>query len=101
MPMMASCGIARALGAAHREERRARHREGQRIPVGGRALDGMPRQVRDGDAERRHLGQRQVHEDDAAREHVETQVDVDAGEHETGEKGKAEDVEHGAAPARA
>ena len=90
-----------APGAAHREERRARHREGQRIPVGGRALDGMPGQIRDGDAQRRHLGQRQVHEDDAAGEHVEAQVDVDAGEDETGEKGKTEDVEHGAALASA
>ena len=56
----------------------------------------MPGQERDRDAERRHLGQRQVHEDDAAGEHVEAQVDVDAGEDEAGEEGEAEDVEHGA-----
>jgi hypothetical protein len=89
-----------ALRAAHREERRASHREGQRIPVGGRALDGMSGQIRDGDTERRHLGQREVHENDAASQHVQTQVDMNAGQDETGEKRKTEDVEHGVARGR-
>src|SRR5258707_2963100 len=38
------------------------------------------------DAERGHLGQGQVDEDDPARQHVQAQVDVDAGEDQADRK---------------
>src|SRR5258707_15867576 len=46
------------------------------------------------DAERGHLGQGQVDEDDPARQHVQAQVDVDAGEDQAGQEGQPEKVEH-------
>src|SRR2546422_8205005 len=48
--------------------------------------DRVAREEGDGDPEGRRLGERQVHEDDATREHVEPEVDVDRGEHEAGEE---------------
>jgi hypothetical protein len=83
-------------GAGGGEEACARHREGQRVPVSGGALDGVAREERRGDPERGDLREGQVHEDHAAGEDVEPQVDVHAGEDEAGEKGHGEDVEHDA-----
>ena len=85
------------VDAAQGEERGAAHREGQGVPVGRLALDGVPGQHRRRDAERGHLGQREVDEDDPPGQHVEPQVDVDAGEDHTGEERDAEDLEHGRA----
>ena len=84
----------RPAEACQREESRAAHGEGQRVPVGGLALHRMARQEGDGDAERRDLGQRQIHEDHAAGEDMEAEVDVNARQHEAGEEGQPEKVEH-------
>jgi hypothetical protein len=56
----------------------------------------MACEERRGDPERGDLREGQVHEDHAAGEDVEPQVDVHAGEDEAGEKGHGEDVEHDA-----
>ncbi len=54
----------------------------------------MAREKGHGDAEGGDLRQGQVHEDDPAGQHVQAQVDVDAREHEAGEKGDPEEIEH-------
>ena len=46
------------------------------------------------DAQRRHLRERQIHEDDPARQHVQPQIDVDGGEDEAGQERQPEEVEH-------
>ncbi len=84
----------RPVHAAGREERGPAHREGQRVPVGRVALDGMAGQEGHADAERRHLGERQVHEDDAAGQHVQPEIDVDPGEDQAGQERQPEEVEH-------
>ena len=79
---------------ARREKRGATERERERVPVRGLAADRVPGEERERDAERRHLRERQVHEDDAAREYVEPEVCVDAREDEARQEGDREDVEH-------
>ena len=54
----------------------------------------MAGQEGDADAERRHLGECQVHEDDAAGQHVQPEVDVDPGEDQAGQERQPEEVEH-------
>jgi hypothetical protein len=80
---------------AHGEERGTGEREGKCVPVRRLALDRVAREEGDGDSEGRRLGQRQVDEDHPPREHVESQVDVDPGENETGEEGDGEGLDHG------
>ena len=87
--------------AAKGEKSSAAEREDQRIPVRGLALDLVSSQERDRDAERRDLGERQVDEDHAAGQHVQAEVGVDAGQHEAGEEGQREQVDHGAASSAA
>ena len=84
-----------AMCPAHGEEPGARQREDERVPVRRVALDRVAREEGDGDPEGRRLGERQVHEDDATREHVEPEVDVDRGEHEAGEEREREELDHG------
>jgi hypothetical protein len=84
----------RAVHAAGREERGPAHRESQRVPVGRAALDGMAGQEGHADAERRHLREGEVHEDDTAGQHVQPEIDVDTGEDEASEEGQPEEVEH-------
>jgi hypothetical protein len=48
----------------------------------------------DGDAEARHLGEGQVHENDAAGKDVKPEVDVDAREDETRDQGRPQELEH-------
>ena len=80
--------------AARREERCAAQREGERVPVGRLALDRMARQERDRDAERRHLGEGQIDEDHAARQHVEPEIHMDRGQHEAGEQRNPQELHH-------
>ena len=54
----------------------------------------MAGQEGDADAERRHLGEGQVHEDDAAGQHVQPEIDVDTGEDQAGQERQPEEVEH-------
>ena len=54
----------------------------------------MPGQERGRDAEGGHLGEGEIDEDHAAGEHVEPQVDVDARQHEAGEKGQPQQFQH-------
>ena len=53
---------------------------------------GWPARKATRDAERRHLGERQVHEDDAAGQHVQPEVDVDAGEDQAGQERQPEEA---------
>ena len=87
-------GNARLTHAAHGEQGRATYGERERVPVGGRALDRMAGQEGDGDAERRDLCERQVHEDDAAGKDVEPEIDVDSRQDEAGEEGRPQELEH-------
>ena len=59
-----------APGPRGGEKASARHRGRERVPVRGRALDGMPGEEGHGDAERRDLGEGEIHEDDAPGEDV-------------------------------
>ena len=51
-------------------------------------------QQRDGGAERRDLGERQIDEDDAALDHVHAEVGVDAREDQAGSERRREKREH-------
>ena len=52
-------------------------------------------QHRDRRAERGNLGQRQVHEDDAALDDMDAEIGVDAGENEAGDERRREKFENG------
>ena len=93
-------GHRRPARAARREQRGAAEREGERVPVGGLALDRVPGQERDRDAERRHLGERQIDEDHAARQHVQAEIDVDRGQDEAGEARRPQKLDHRNGPQR-
>ena len=69
-----------------REDRRAGEREAERHPVGDRAVQVGADEVGSGRAEGRHLGQRDVDEDDLAGDHVEPEVAVDEREDQAGEE---------------
>ena len=85
----------------HREEQAAADGERQRVPVGGGAARRVTGQQRDRDAERGDLGQREVDEDHAAREHVQAEVGVDAGQHEARQERQREQIDHGSVSALA
>ncbi len=91
----------RPAHARQREQQAAADCEGQRVPVGRRAPGRMPCQQRDGDAERRHLGQREIHEDHPARQHVQAEVGVDARQQQAGGERQREEVDHRAVPSAA
>ena len=80
--------------AAHGEQRGAAEREEQRVPVRGAALDRVSGQERDRDAERRDLREGQVDEDHAARQHVQTEIDVDSGQQEAGDEWRPQEFHH-------
>ena len=93
MPMMASCGTRPCcLGPGEREERRAQRGEAERVDrrtpssrTGARE-DGHRR------AERRHLGQREVHEDHLARDDVEAEVGVDRHDDQAGHERRQQEA---------
>ena len=84
--------------ARERKEDRAAERERERVPVGGFALHAVTGEDRDGEAERRHLREREIDEHDAAREHVQPEPGVDRREHEPRDEGPEQELRHG--PAR-
>jgi len=86
---------------ARREDERAPDREGEGVPVGRVALEGMPEEEGDGDPERRHLGEREIDEDDAAGQDVEPQVDVDPGQDQARQERDPEELDHLAGAPRA
>ena len=53
----------------------------------------MPREIGDRRAQGGDLGQRQVHEDHAALDHVHAEVSVNAGQDEAGHEGRQEDFQ--------
>jgi hypothetical protein len=85
---------ARLARARPREERGAADRERERVVVGAFARGRVPRKDRDREPECGHLGEREVDEDHAPREHVKPQVNVDRREHEAREEREEEDLDH-------
>ncbi len=91
---------ARSPGAREGEQHGGEQRESERIAVGREALRRMAEHEGDGRAERRDLRQRQIDEDDFARQHLDAEIGVDADEahrHEERRPEKDERVAHGAA----
>ena len=62
--------------------------------VGGVAVRGVAREQRHRHAEGGHLREGEVDEDHAAGQDVQAQVRVDAGEHQAGEEGQEQEIEH-------
>ena len=73
--------------AGERKEKAPRQREGEGKEVGGNAVEFEAEQKRHRRPQRRHLRQREIDEDDAATDHVQPEVDVNAHQHHTGQKG--------------
>ena len=77
---------ARAPGAREGEQHGREQREGERVAVGCRALRRMAEHEGRGRAERGDLRQRQIDEDDFARQHLDAEIGVDADEADRHEK---------------
>ena len=71
---------ARCPGAREREQHGREQREGERVAVGGGALRRMAEHEGRGRAERGDLRQREIDEDDVARQHLDAEPGVDADE---------------------
>jgi hypothetical protein len=87
-------GHGRAPRPASGEERGATEREGERVAVGGFTLDRVAGEKRDGYAERSDLGERQVDEDHAPREHVEPEINVNRRQDQAGQQRSPEQLHH-------
>jgi hypothetical protein len=84
------------------EQHRGEQREGERIAVGRDPLRRMAEHERGGRAERRDLRQREIDEDHFARQHLDAEIRMDAGQahrHQEREQQERERLAHRAAAA--
>ena len=77
---------ARSPHPQQRENRRTQKRERQADPVGSSTVRVHSHQDGYGGAQCRNLGQGQIHEDDAAFDHVHAQIGVDSRQDQTGQE---------------
>ena len=94
MPMMASCGM-RVLRCTRVTAKiaAAEEREAERIDVRHARVQVVAREVGHRRAESRDLGKRQVHEDDAPLDDVDTEIGVNPGQDEARDEGGQKDLE--------
>ena len=87
--------VDRSLGGARcGEEHGPGDGEGERVPVGGVALHRKTVKERHHDAERGHLGKREIDEHYAARKHMQAEPGVHAGQHQSGDERPGEELDH-------
>ena len=87
------------VGTGEREDAGTERGEAERVEEGDAGIGLTPRQDRHRAAERRHLGERKVHEDHFPRDHVQPEIRVNRDDDEARHEGRQKEAEvHHLAP---